>query len=42
MATFWKAVACGQTVLPERSISIGQKMVENAKIEKKNQKQLNH
>ena len=25
---------CGQTVLPDRSISIGQKLVENAKIQK--------
>ena len=24
--------ACGQTVLPDRAISIGQKLVENAKI----------
>ena len=28
-----KLEACGQTVLPDRSILIGQKMVENAKIE---------
>ena len=27
-----KTEACGQTVLPDRSISIGQKFVENAKI----------
>ena len=26
--------ACSQTVLPERSILIGQKLVKNAKIEK--------
>ena len=26
--------ACGQTVLPDRSILIGQKLVENAKIQK--------
>ena len=31
---FWKPEACRQTVLPERSILIGQKLVENAKIEK--------
>ena len=27
-----KSEACGQTVLPDRSVLIGQKMVENAKI----------
>ena len=27
-------MACGQTVLPDRSILIGQKLVKNAKIEK--------
>ena len=31
---FWKPEACGQTELPDKSILIGQKMVENAKIEK--------
>ena len=31
---FLKSEACGQTVLPDRSILIGQKLVENAKIEK--------
>ena len=31
---FSKPEACRQTVLPERSILIGQKLVENAKIEK--------
>ena len=31
---FRKAEACGQTVLPGRSILKGQKLVENAKIEK--------
>ena len=31
---FWKTEACGQTVLPNRSILIGQKLMENAKIEK--------
>ena len=34
MAIFWKREACGQTVLPDRSILIGQKLVENAKIQK--------
>ena len=34
MASFWKTEACGQAVLPDRSILKGQKMVENAKIEK--------
>ena len=29
-ANFWKAEACGQTVLPDRSTLIGQKLVENA------------
>ena len=33
-ANFWKPVACGQTVLPDRSLLIGQKLVENTKIEK--------
>ena len=33
-ASFWKPEACGQTVLPDRSLLIGQKMVKNAKIEK--------
>ena len=31
---FKKREACGQTVLPDRSILIGQKLVENAKIKK--------
>ena len=31
---FHKPEACGQTVLPDRSILIGQKLVENAKIQK--------
>ena len=35
-AIFWKPEAFGQTVLPDRSVLIGQKLVENAKI-KKNQ-----
>ena len=34
-ASFWKSEACGQTVLPDRSVLIGQKLVENAKIKKK-------
>ena len=33
LASFWKPEACGQTVLPDRSVLIGQKLVENAKIE---------
>ena len=31
---FRKPEACGQTVLPDRSVLIGQKLVENAKIQK--------
>ena len=31
---FWKTEACGQIVLPDRSILIRQKLGENAKIEK--------
>ena len=34
LASFWKPEACGQTVLPDRSVLIGQKLVENANIEK--------
>ena len=34
LASFWKPEACGQTVLPDRSILIGQNLVENATIEK--------
>ena len=30
---FWKPEAYGQTVLPDRSILIGQKLMENAKIQ---------
>ena len=30
---FWKPEAFGQTALPDRSVLIGQKLVENAKIE---------
>ena len=31
---FRKPEACGQTVLPDRSILVGQKLVKNAKIER--------
>ena len=34
LASFWKPEACGQTVLPDRSVLIGQKLMENAKIKK--------
>ena len=34
LASFWKSEACGQTVLPDRSALIGQKLAENAKIKK--------
>ena len=34
MASFWKSEACGQTVLPDRSVFIGKKLVEIAKIDK--------
>ena len=34
LASFRKTEACGQTVLPDRLIFIGKKLVENAKIEK--------
>ena len=30
LVNFWKSESFGQTVLPDRSILIGQKMVENA------------
>ena len=33
LASFWKPKVCGQTVLPDRSVIIGQKLVENARIE---------
>ena len=36
LASFWKTEACEETVLPDRSILRGQKLVENAKIEKLN------
>ena len=32
LASFCKPEACGQTVLPDRSVLIGQTLVENAKI----------
>ena len=32
MASFGKSEACGQTVLPDRLVLIGQKLLENAKI----------
>ena len=34
LASFWKPEACGQTELPDRSTLIGQKLVENAKVQK--------
>ena len=34
LASFWKPEACGQTALPDRSILKGQKLMENAKIQK--------
>ena len=34
LAIFLKNEACGQTVLPDRSVMIGQTLVENAKIPK--------
>ena len=41
MVDFWRVFekfkACGQTVLPDRTILIGQKMVENVKIENSNE-----
>ena len=33
LASFWKSETCGQTVLPDMSVLIGQKLVENAKIQ---------
>ena len=33
LRVFEKPEACGQTVLPDRSVLIGQKLVENAKIQ---------
>ena len=34
LASFWKTEVCSQTVLPERSILIGQKLAKNTKIQK--------
>ena len=34
LASFWKPEACSQTVLRDRSVLMGQKLVENAKIQK--------
>ena len=34
LESFWKTEACGQTELPDRSVLIGQKLVENVKIQK--------
>ena len=31
---FWRSEVCGQTVVPDRSVFIVQKLVENAKIER--------
>ena len=31
LASFWKPEACSQTLLPDRSVLMGQKLVENAK-----------
>ena len=36
-ASFWKPEAFGQTVLPDRSISIGQKLVQNGKLKNSNE-----
>ena len=33
MVSIWKPETCGQTVLPDLSVLIGQKLVENAKIQ---------
>ena len=34
LASFWKPKACCQTVLPDMSVLIGQKLVKNAKTKK--------
>ena len=34
LASFWQPKACSQTELPDRSGLIGQKLLENAKIQK--------
>ena len=31
LAKFWKPKACGQSVLPDKSVLIGQKLMENVK-----------
>ena len=38
LASFWKAEACGQIVLLDRSALIGKKLVENAKFKNSNAK----
>ena len=35
LESFWKPEACGQTVLPDMLVLIGQNLVENAKLKKK-------
>ena len=35
-ASFWKPEVCGQTVLPDRSVLIGQKLVEMPKFKNSN------
>ena len=34
LASFWKTEACAHTELPDGSVLIGQKLAENAKIQK--------
>ena len=34
LTSFWKSVDCGSTVLPDRSVFLRQKLVENAKNER--------
>ena len=34
LASFLKTEGCSQTVLPDRSVLLGQKLVENAKLPK--------
>ena len=34
MASFWKPEVCGQTVLPDITVLIGQKLEDNAKMPK--------
>ena len=41
LVIFWKPETCDQTVLPDRSLSVGQTLMENAKIEKCNATVLN-